>query len=311
MNFIGSIIEEYRSMNNMSRRELSEGICSEKYIYLIETNKRTPSANLIKLISDKLGVDLFSYYEYLDCSKPILVKKYIDNFALYRSKFEPQLLCESTSEAIRLQDFNKTPWKYEIRINEFFISIYIRHEYKKTIIEINKFFDEIELKYSKGSYVANVYILLAVCYIFLGDLINAKNATLSAYEVMLNKSNIRGNEVTITSIKITIMTLSYLLEDNERVIREAKEILEYKYKIESSDRLHYAYFYLAFAQYKTNLHVEAIENFKKGIHICLIDNKLEDVKHIAMQDVFIKLVNDERVGKEIVEEFYKKYNIAV
>ena len=61
---IGDIIKEQRTMNNMSRQTIAEGICSEKYIYLIERNERNPSAYILDQLSEKLGIDLFEYYQY-------------------------------------------------------------------------------------------------------------------------------------------------------------------------------------------------------------------------------------------------------
>lgn len=52
VNWIGKVIKEHRDIVGMSRKTLSEDICTEKYIYLIEKGKRTPSANVIKLLGD-------------------------------------------------------------------------------------------------------------------------------------------------------------------------------------------------------------------------------------------------------------------
>lgn len=310
MNFIGSIIEECRNVHNMSRNELSKDICSEKYIYLIEKDKRTPSANMIKLLGDRLGIDLFSYYEYLDCINPLAVKKYMEEFNMYRAKLEPELLYQSTNEAMKLPDFNKEPWIFETQINIFFYSIYAKYEYKESIIEISKFLKDIEPKYSRGEYVANAYIMLSSCYIFLGEFSNAKKASLSAYEIMGNKYKEKSYEKMITNIKINIMALSYLLGEYDIVIREANEILKYKYEAASLDRIHYAFFYLAFAHHKMGLQDEAIENFKKGIYLGLTDYNVEDIKYIVMQDAYLELINNEKVNKEVVNEFKKKYNIT-
>lgn len=63
---IGNIIEEQRVSLGMSRKELSEGICTQKYVYLIEKNERNPSAYILNSFSDRLGLDLFDYYQYLN-----------------------------------------------------------------------------------------------------------------------------------------------------------------------------------------------------------------------------------------------------
>ncbi len=50
----------------MSRKELAENICSEKYLYLIEKGDRTPSSEITRLLGDKVGVDIFKYYAVYD-----------------------------------------------------------------------------------------------------------------------------------------------------------------------------------------------------------------------------------------------------
>lgn len=66
MNYIGSIIRDSRNRLRMSRKELAENICSEKYLYLIEKGDRTPSSEITRLLGDKVGVDIFKYYAVYD-----------------------------------------------------------------------------------------------------------------------------------------------------------------------------------------------------------------------------------------------------
>lgn len=310
MGLIGNIIVEYRNKNKMSRKELSENICTEKYIYLIEKGERNPSASIIKLLGDRLGVDLFSYYEYLDCKNPLLVKEHIEKFEMYRAKLEPQLLDKVTNSAIELEDFRNEPWIFEIEINKISYDIFEKNKYRESIEKVNSFINKLGHKYSRGIYLANAYLLLSICHIFLGDPISAKKASYSAYDAMENKYQIKRYEKTITHIKVNIMILSYLLGEYDNVIREAKEILNHKYKTDSFDRNHYAYFYLAFANYRKGMGDEVIEYFKKGIYLCLADHRAEDIKYIAREDAYKELINDERISRELAAEFKKKYNLG-
>lgn len=75
MNHIGNVIKEYRSLIGMSRNDIAKNICTEKYVYLIEKGQRTPSADMTRLLGDNLGIDLFEYYQYLDCINPIEVRE--------------------------------------------------------------------------------------------------------------------------------------------------------------------------------------------------------------------------------------------
>jgi transcriptional regulator with XRE-family HTH domain len=309
MNFIGNIIEKYRNLYNMSRKELSEGICSEKYIYLIEKNKRTPSANMIKLLGDKMGVDLFSYYEYLDCINPLEVSEYMKQFKMYRTKLEPQLLYKSTIEAMKSEDFQNKPWIYEIKLNKLFYNIFVKNGYEESLILINKMLKEIEIKYLKSIYVANLYVLQSTCYIFLGDPLNAREATLSSYEIIKNKYKIKGYERIITTVRINVMSVYYQLGEYDSVINEGNDFLKYKHETDSYERIHFIYFYLAFAHYKLKSYEKSIEIFMKGIYLTICDDRSEDVHYILTEDIFFDLINDDRINKNVVNEFKKKYNI--
>ena len=55
MNHIGSIIKEFRLLRQLTQEQLAENICSEKYVYLIEKGERTPSTDLLRQFSDKIG----------------------------------------------------------------------------------------------------------------------------------------------------------------------------------------------------------------------------------------------------------------
>jgi len=309
MSSIGEIIKEFRLMNNITRKKLSEDICTEKYIYLIETGRRTPSANVVRLISDKLETDLFDYYEYVDCINPILVKKYAEEFKMYRSRLDPELLNKSTNDAENLPDFKKSPWSFEIQINRFYYSIFAKEKYKDTIIEINKFLEKIKFTYPKKEYVVNILVLLSSCYALLGDLRNAKNTSIKAYELFGDRYRSTDYDTTITNIKVNIMTMSYLLGEDDSVIHEGNEIIKYKYESGIYDRIHYAYFYTAFAFLKKGLYEESIERFKKGMYLSLCEDFTEDIKYISMQDDFSVLINDEKISKGLASVFKKKYNI--
>ena len=49
---IGPIIKEKRISQGLTQKELADGICTDKYIYLIETKQRNPS---VKMLNKKIG----------------------------------------------------------------------------------------------------------------------------------------------------------------------------------------------------------------------------------------------------------------
>lgn len=310
MNYIGNIIKEYRSILGMSRKNLAENICSEKYVYLIEKGERTPSADILRLFGDRLGADLFDHYQYLGCIDPIAVREIIKSFYMYRRKSDFDALQKVTNKAVKLPDFQHKPWIYEIQLNRAAHMVFSENKYEEAITYSQHMLQEIKPKYLKGAYVANLYMLLSTCYQVTGDLTNAQNATSSAYEILRDKHKIERYEQDITTVRINTVTLYYLAGKFEEVIREGNELLQYQYEVNSYERVHYTYFFLAFAYYKTGSYDEAIAWFKKGIYSVMLDHKPMDVYYITKQDVFDLLAKDARINQEIVCEFKKKYNIS-
>ncbi len=309
MNYIGYIIKEHRCYMGLNRKELSENICSEKYIYLIEKGERTPSAELVKLFSDRLGVDLFDYYQYLDCFNPIAVREHMNLFKMYHRKSDYLALKEATDDAFELQDFHNEPWSLEIKLNHLSYMVFVEKKYNETIEIANKVLDEIKPKYLNSIIVANFYILLSSCYQLTGDLANANSVLSLAYEMSHDKYKVEKYEQIVTSIKISKISFHYLNREFDDVIREGRELLKYQSEFNSYERIHYTYFYLAFAYYKIGAHDESIEWFKKGIYSLMHDYKPMDVYYIAMQDIFDVMIYDAMCDVKLISEFKKIYNL--
>ena len=310
MNYIGNIIKEYRNYLGINRKELSKNICSEKYVYLIEKGERTPSAEMVKNFSDRLGVDLFDYYQYLDCTNPIQVRDYIILFKMYYRKNNFEELKKASDNAIELPDFHKKPWSFEIELNNLAYNVFVENKYNEAIIKTKKLLQDIEPKYLNSIEVANFYILLSTCYQLTGDLTNANFILSFAYEMSRNKKKIEKYEQIITSIRISMISFNYLYGKYDDVIREAGELLNYQSEFNSYERVHYTYFYLAFAYYKIGLLDKSIEWFKKGIYSLMHEYKPMDVYYITMQDVFDVLAYDIMDDKNLITEFKNKYKLS-
>ncbi|HBM81762.1 MAG: helix-turn-helix transcriptional regulator [Clostridiales bacterium] len=310
MNYVGNIIKKYRCMLKMSRKTLSENICSEKYVYLIEKGERTPSAYMVGMLGDRMGVDLFDYYQYLDCINPIAVREYIKRFNMYSRKSDFVALKKETDTAVNLPDFHRKPWIYEIEINRLSYMIFIQHKYYEAMRNLNDVISNIELKYSMDIRVAKIYILLSICCMLTGSLPNAKKAVSSAYKIVCNKNKIDKYEQIIITVRISSISMHYLSGEFDDVIREGSELFHYQHEINSYERICYTYFYLSFANYKKGSYDEAIEWFKKGIYSVLIDNRPMDVYYMSTQDVFDAMMNDRRINRGVIREFREKYNIG-
>lgn len=131
MNHIGSVINKIRCSLDVSRNKISKNICSEKYLYLIEKGDRTPSAEILRLFSNKLGVDLFEYYHFLDCADPIQVCDGIKLFNLYRRVADFGTLKNLSDDMASLPDFQRAPWKYELDVNRISYTLFLEKKSKR------------------------------------------------------------------------------------------------------------------------------------------------------------------------------------
>ena len=161
MNHIGNVIKEVRCNLGMSRSELSENICSEKYLYLIEKGERTPSTEIVRLFSAKLGANIFEYYKYLDCIDPVKVLEAIKKFNTYRRIADFESLKKLSDSMAVLPDFQKMHWKYEIEVNRLSYMVFVDQKCNEAITLIKELLSQIEPKYSEEEYTANLYLLLS------------------------------------------------------------------------------------------------------------------------------------------------------
>lgn len=309
MNFIGSVIKIHRERIGISRRQLSDNMCSEKYIYLIETGARTPSAEMTKLIGNRLGIDLFDYFEYLDCENPVEVHNAMSESIRYRQRGDFVTACNIIDQVSCLSDFKQKPWCYEVEINKANHLTFIERKYEDSIKIVLQLIDKMESRYKTDLYMSNVYVLLTTNYMLTGRLVEAKATIQLAEKLIYHKEPNLRYSVHIVSVKISSMIVKYELGKYEEVIAAAEDLLEYNSCYSSCERLFYGYFYLAFANYKLNRMEKVLPWFKKGIYALIIKDRPLDVYYLIEEPLFKALLECGQIGTEIVGDFTQKYHL--
>lgn len=307
MNYIGNIIKEFRLKENLSRSDLAKGICTEKYIYLIEKGKRTPSSEITKLLGDKLGRDLFKYYEYLDCKYPIEVCHFIENFSVIRDENNQIKLMEETNKAKKISDFSKPPWIYEIILNE--LSYIVLHEgkIKEGIEKTKNILRKMDKQYSNNIYVASYYVLLGTCYQIIEDFKKAEKAVECAYKIIENKEKIYKYSSIIESVKINKITLLYKQKKLKEVIKECDDLEKYQMKISSYFRSNHTFFYKSCAYFEMGLKEESIKWFLKTVYMFLVHDKELDLYYFTTYKTFYDIFNNPKIPDILKIELKNKY----
>lgn len=308
MNNIGIVIKKYRNSLGLTRKELANNICSEKYIYLIEKNQRSPSVEFARLLSDKLSVDLFKYYYYLDCEDPINVCKYIEEFNRCRRTLGFELMIKATQEAEKMKDFEHKPWSYEVYINKLILDIFNKFEYRKSIASIKKSLSKIDHKYSESIYIVYLNFLLSTCYKHIGEFDNASEAITIANEIMQKKQRSAHDEQLLLFVEIGVMVMDYHNKDYDKVIEMCRLKENDTFRINAYGVSHFIFFYMAFAYYEQGHRENSIMYFKKGLHSVVVYEKKIDMSYISRLKTFEILISDKNISQDLVNEYKEKYD---
>lgn len=82
-NTFGDLLKSLRISRNLTRRELSRDICSEKQLERIEKNINHPSLYILHQFSSKLNIDLNNFYKDFYCFTSLDSNKYCKNILIY------------------------------------------------------------------------------------------------------------------------------------------------------------------------------------------------------------------------------------
>lgn len=308
MGHIGKVIRQYREKQNLSRADIVDGICTEKYLYLIEQGKRTPSVSIVRQLGNRLSVDFFKYYEYLECKYPTDILECIEEFSLCRRLNDMEKLIESIRKAKKISDFLKEPWSIEIKINEIIYNIQKEGEIKESIVELEKTLHEMDSKFKNDIYGANILMLLSSCYQINSDLRSSEQVLKKASEITEGKEEVYRYLETIIAIKISKIALYYLNADYDRAISEGEQLYFYQVSKSANEKFLNTFFYIAAAYYEKGMEREAIDWFAKVLYISLINDKHQDLYFYTQYEVFPKLLYSKEVPESLRRKFREKYS---
>lgn len=305
MNYIGNIIHEFRNILPLTRKELCAGICSEKYLYMIEKGIRTPSTEVTRLLSDRLGVDIFKYYEYLGCAEPIKVCNFIERFYRHRMESNFDAVLEDTEKASQLKDFRKIPWLYEIKVNQLMLRVLSENDYLQTIPILIDTIAEIQQKRANRNVLAGLYVLLSTCYQMDRDMVNAKKAVALAYEWVSGRQGMAKYIQISSAIRLNKITIHYLSEDFDEVIKNALALIEYEDELHFKGYSDQAAFYLAFSYFQSGQEKQGILWFHKALCTVLVNHNPINMRYLAGYEVFSVMLQDKRISEDLVEKFQR------
>lgn len=301
---IGEIIKEQRTLIDMSRKTLSKGICTEKYVYLIEKDERNPSAYILDQFSERMGIDLFEYYQYLNFENKTLVVEYRKKFERYMKLGDMEKLKAASLKAAQLEDFKCEPLSYDITIINLIYEALIAGKTSETIERLTDILKKKKLNIDTLTLI-NGYIVLSSCYQIEGQLDKAREAVEIAYDMIRNKMGFSRYNTVIVTVLICLTSFFYNAEEYDELIKYSKELIEFQEKYNEYNRIYYAEFYLSFAYYKTNQLSKSKEHFMRGIHSASLFKNKMDLGFITKMREFTEVVDKLDINQGFIEQFYK------
>jgi transcriptional regulator with XRE-family HTH domain len=309
LNHIGNIVKHYRTKNRITQKELAGNYCSTKYVFLIEKNERTPSSELLRHFSDKLGVDLFNICQYLDCQDPVDVYETIILFEKYRRKSDFINLYKLTESKRNAHDFLHSPWKCEIEINQFIYQIFIEGKINESISGLNILIKNMESGKFPVYHFAYLHALLSACYLMSGSIYNSLNSIETSIQMIEGKSGMSQYKQIVITTKLILLFVYLKSEKYDEILKEAPKLLEYQLENNLHERTHYTFYLIAMASFKLEVYDQAEKHCLNAIFISLLEKKPFDVKNFFKHKCFIQLLDHMALDNTVVKHFYRDYHI--
>ncbi len=309
MGYIGKVIRVIRKKENISRARLTEGICTEKYLYLIERGARNPSAEMLILLSGRLGADLLKYYEYLDCHDPVTICDVVEQFNMFRRTSDFKGLRRLNDEMKQQQDFLRTPLCYEIKVNELSCMMFLDDRYEEAAHAARNTLDKMDARYAQSEFTANLYLIVSTAMQHQNRLEEAGKASREALAIVTNKESILRYRQVVVSARLNHMTLAHLMGDPDTVIREGLWVNEYSIRNNLHERSGFHCFFLALGYWAKNDRAQARRWMESCLFDLLIHPNSLTVKYITGFGPFQELLRNCNVCPDLMGRLRDRYDV--
>lgn len=229
---IGNLIYEIREDRGLSRAEASQGICSDKYIYMIENGDRVPSIKILYDLSHKLKYNFFHTLSYLSDKNPLALKDAINKFIEFRVRQDYDAI-GSYIETLKASDhYHKESFRLLVAIHSAYLNYHMNTISPSTFKELKESFEMTEDLHLEDdiydrplSYLELMCLAIyEICNYSYNRVYNEKKLK-KIYEV--SKTMIRKDES--VDIAITVLRgLSSLLTEYEKTADRCEYIEDFK-----------------------------------------------------------------------------------
>lgn len=309
MNQIGTIIRYYREINALSREKLSEGICSPKYLYLIEKGERTPSNAILAKFGERMNTNLFEYYSYLECDDPIIVKKIIEDFSLHRRHLDYDWLALYQDIGESVPDFNKIPWKFEVGFNKALLKLVVEHKSSEAARDILDTISQMPAAYQYSVCHLRQLILLSLCHLEAGKE-KAANFTIEQVQSVL------ANKLDCTEFRQLCFVSAYIFMiikiktgNPDIVIEFADKIMQQQNEKNFFDLHHFSLLLKGCALIQLGDNEEARCSINRGLMALLVFDKSRDIDYLNHIGILPIIMQSGIIDENLSQALWRKYQI--
>lgn len=309
MNHIGSIIATLREEKKISRAQLAEGICSEKYIYMIETGQRNPSAEILKSFGNKLNEDLFRYMGFLMHDHPVHVAKTLDLLRERQRLSDYAGTKEILDQILGDPDFLIRPNYFHFFYHRITYDIFMEGKLDESFEELLGTLKEIEENYPIDDFIMLGNSLLSIISQIKGQDDKALYYIKKANALTEKKSfNIGTNIYVYTRVKIALISMLFRSGKIDEAIEEGYKTLETQNKNDILAHIYFTHMYLAFSLFEKGDIREATRNFHKGLFFLINAESEVDARLMLNEEYFTKIAEHPATHKILVDIFKKHFN---
>lgn len=312
MNHIGSIITVLREEKKITRAQLAQGICSEKYIYMIETGQRNPSAEILMELSNKLNDNLFNYMTFLDHQNPVHVAQTLSLLREKQRQSDYKAIKEITDQVLKDPDFLIKPNYYHFFYYSLTHDILVERKLEESFERLKEVLEDAGKNYSDNIFIMTANSLLAVTAQMMGEYDQALFYIKKANNFIKHNSiNMQLHQHTCIRVKITLISVLFRTGNYKEAIEEGLKTLEIQNRDDLLSLVFFTHIYLSFALFADNQIKEAMQHFHKGLFFLMNNYSEIDVKLLTEEEYLHKLCKHPESNKTILSFFEDHYNLKL
>lgn len=307
MNNIGKVIRTLRMQQKLSQSELAKGICTAKYLYLIEKGDRTPSNEVMGALSRKLGEDLFEFYDYLSYEDPIAVRQIIHKVQQVLKVPAYEQLPSLIEEALQLPDFHKPPLSHHITYQQGICLLQLEQNPQASLALAQDALRSWEPGWIDSPYYLRHQNLLARSHLALGEPEAACLVSSRAIQSLNKLMSLKEYQQLILSTYITDLMAHLAAGHFQATVQKGNDLLALQAQWNRSDTSVYLYFMLAFAYRKISNPLESSRMLEYGIMYALLNDSKNSIAEINQNGMIDEMLHDHQLEQELVVRFVEKF----